>query len=46
MQALLDEGILLRPLGSVLYLMLPLVTPAEVLRETVQRLAAAIERES
>ncbi|MFV1966996.1 MAG: adenosylmethionine--8-amino-7-oxononanoate transaminase [Pirellulaceae bacterium] len=41
-QALLRKGILLRPLGNVIYLMLPLTTPEHVLRETVATLHQAI----
>ena len=40
--ALLNNGILLRPLGNVIYLMLPLVTPEAVLRQTVALLHHAI----
>jgi len=43
-QALLAKGILLRPLGNVLYLMLPLVTPEDVLRQTVADFHEAIAR--
>jgi adenosylmethionine-8-amino-7-oxononanoate aminotransferase len=39
---LLEHEVLLRPLGNVLYLMLPLITPENVLRETVCRLERAI----
>ena len=41
---LLEQGILLRPLSNVVYLMLPLVTPEDVLREAVSALGAAIRR--
>ena len=40
---LLDQGILIRPLGHVVYLMLPLVTPEAVVRETVRELGQALE---
>jgi len=36
------DGILLRPLGPVLYLMPPLITPESILRELVAALAAAM----
>lgn len=41
-QALRDNGILLRPLGNVIYLFPPLVTPAAVLTETVRQLGEAL----
>jgi adenosylmethionine-8-amino-7-oxononanoate aminotransferase len=41
-KALLREGILLRPLGNVVYLMLPLITPEPILRETVAALYRVI----
>ncbi len=42
-QVLQDRGILLRPLGNVIYLMPPLTTPDDVIRNTVQALAEAIQ---
>lgn len=39
------EGILLRPLGPVIYVMPPLTTPAPVLRELVRALGSAIRAE-
>ncbi len=41
-EALFRKGILLRPLGSVVYVMPPLVTPVEVLREMVVRIGEAM----
>jgi len=41
-EAMLEKGILTRPLGNVIYLMLPLVTPEEVLRKAVQALRDAV----
>jgi adenosylmethionine-8-amino-7-oxononanoate aminotransferase len=41
-KTLLGKGVLLRPLGNVLYLMLPLITPEGVLRQTVCQLEQAI----
>ena len=38
-----DQGILLRPLGTVLYLLPPLVTDAATLDHLVDALAAALE---
>ena len=40
--ALMEEGILTRPLGNVIYLMLPLVTPEDVLVEAVRALRNAV----
>ncbi|MHB8951360.1 MAG: adenosylmethionine--8-amino-7-oxononanoate transaminase [Pirellulaceae bacterium] len=39
---LLDQGILVRPLGNVIYLMLPLITSEQVIRATVDQLVRAI----
>jgi adenosylmethionine-8-amino-7-oxononanoate aminotransferase len=36
------EGVLLRPLGSVMYLMPPLIAPEDVLRDAARKLAAAV----
>lgn len=41
---LLERGILLRPLGHTIYLMPPLVTPAETLRELAAETALAIAK--
>lgn len=41
-QQLLGEGILIRPLGNVFYLMLPLVTPEEVLTSAAASFCQAI----
>jgi adenosylmethionine---8-amino-7-oxononanoate aminotransferase len=40
---LLDQGILLRPLGNVVYLMPPLVTPDDTLRMLVSSLQEAVQ---
>jgi len=40
--ALMKEGILTRPLGNVIYLMLPLVTPENVLVDAVRALRKAV----
>ena len=40
-----DQGVLIRPLGNVIYLMLPLVTPGDVIADTVERLAEAAHTE-
>ena len=45
-QALLTRGIHLRPLGSVVYLMLPLITPGHVIVRTVEELTKAIQDNS
>jgi adenosylmethionine-8-amino-7-oxononanoate aminotransferase len=39
---MLEQHILVRPLGSVIYLLLPLVTPPDTVRATAQCLAQAI----
>ena len=39
---LLDQGLLVRPLGNVIYLMLPLITSEQVILATVDQLARAI----
>jgi adenosylmethionine-8-amino-7-oxononanoate aminotransferase len=41
-----QEGILLRPLGKVIYVMPPLVTPEPVLRDLVRALERAIREET
>lgn len=41
-RALLEEGILIRPLGNVLYLLPPLLTPAPLLQTLIRKLAEAI----
>lgn len=43
---LVDEGILIRPLGRVLYLMPPLVIPEALLRSTAEAFTEAIQRVS
>lgn len=43
---LLEAGVLVRPLGEVLYLMPPLVTPPDVLRELASALVEAIRAEA
>jgi adenosylmethionine-8-amino-7-oxononanoate aminotransferase len=40
---MLGKGILLRPLGEVVYLMPPLITPEAVLRRTVRALRESVE---
>lgn len=40
---MLKRGILIRPLGNVVYLMLPLVTPEDLLRKTVKTLYGAVK---
>ncbi|MFC1498456.1 adenosylmethionine--8-amino-7-oxononanoate transaminase [Verrucomicrobiota bacterium] len=40
---LMNEGILIRPLGNVVYLMLPLITPENILCDAVKRLFNAIK---
>jgi adenosylmethionine-8-amino-7-oxononanoate aminotransferase len=42
-QTLKDQGILIRPLGNVVYLMLPLVTPPDILEHTVSLFCEAIK---
>lgn len=42
-QALLDVNILVRPLGNVVYLMPPLVTPEDTLVDAVKALKAALQ---
>lgn len=42
-QYLLEKGILVRPLGSVVYLMLPLIVSEELLLETVGELFEAVK---
>lgn len=42
-QALLRSGILLRPLGNVIYLMPPLITPDDLLAETIRLIGEALE---
>ena len=42
-QALLRSGILLRPLGNVIYLMPPLVTPDDLLADTIRLIGEALE---
>ena len=42
-QRLLAEGLLIRPLGNVVYLMPPLITPEEVLVDVCRHLRAAVE---
>jgi adenosylmethionine-8-amino-7-oxononanoate aminotransferase len=39
---LMERGVLLRPLGSTVYLMLPLIASEEILVETIQELRAAV----
>lgn len=39
---MLKKGVLVRPLGNVVYLMPPLVTPADLLRETAALLGEAV----
>lgn len=39
--ALMSKGVMLRPLGNVLYLMPPLITPDEILVETVELIKKA-----
>jgi adenosylmethionine-8-amino-7-oxononanoate aminotransferase len=42
-ESLLRNGILIRPLGNVVYLMPPLITPEDVLSRTVEALRIALE---
>lgn len=41
-RALQDEGILVRPLGNVVYLMLPLITPEGIVSHVAERLRHAL----
>ncbi len=43
-QEMLDAGVLIRPLGNVVYLMPPLITPPGLLEQTVETMAAALKR--
>ena len=42
-ERLLSAGILIRPLGNVVYLMPPLITPEDILSRTVEALYKAVE---
>jgi adenosylmethionine-8-amino-7-oxononanoate aminotransferase len=42
-ERLLSDGILIRPLGNVVYLMPPLITPEGILTQTVEALYSAVE---
>jgi adenosylmethionine-8-amino-7-oxononanoate aminotransferase len=42
-ERLLGDGILIRPLGNVVYLMPPLITPEDILTQTVEALYRAVE---
>ena len=42
-ERLLSDGILIRPLGNVVYLMPPLITSEDILRQTVLALRKAVE---
>jgi adenosylmethionine-8-amino-7-oxononanoate aminotransferase len=42
-ERLLHNGILIRPLGNVVYLMPPLITPEDILTQTVEALYKAVE---
>ena len=42
-ERLLRDGILIRPLGNVVYLMPPLITPEDILSQTVSALRKAVE---
>jgi adenosylmethionine-8-amino-7-oxononanoate aminotransferase len=42
-ERLLGDGILIRPLGNVVYLMPPLITPEDILTRTVEALCKAVE---
>ena len=42
-KTMLDRNILLRPLGSVVYLLMPLTTPGPILRDTTRTLVETIQ---
>ena len=45
-QILWRQGILVRPLGNVIYLMPPFITPNGLLAEAISRLAEALKKQT
>ena len=43
---MLEKLVLLRPLGNVVYLMPPLITPEEVISDTVEKLGDVLNRDN